>query len=350
MNKDSEAQIEALFTWLLQPSGADNSDPSTSLSPEENRPDPSLSRWLDQEDESSFDGETVDPLDSEDLDRIYSPQSHPFEIGEIPAVQDRFQALLKQRIQAQLQSHLPVFPWESQVMDYEDDPCESGVSAPITAQVWMMQLKQLRLSVSVELPESLLEQLFAQCQQVARSTLKEGAKLVQAVESLFPGDFLALNQMASRLLLGAYRDEPLSVIHEPVHPVAYEQITRHQQMRLCLLVTQKILQMLTLKPVLNGEAIACQWETAGGQLGLTAQYRQIEGRSLLRVEAFLPGGGRIQLQSGQAQAIASRPDSGYLSVELPELTGDRPHSLIVELDSHPEAPLRFAIDPQIVHS
>lgn len=52
---------------------------------------------------------------SESEDKLY-----PFQLGEIPAVQTRFQAVLKRRLQNQVQDNPPLFPWETQLVDYPD--------------------------------------------------------------------------------------------------------------------------------------------------------------------------------------------------------------------------------------
>ncbi len=47
-----------------------------------------------------------------------TPQT--LQLGEIPTVQDRFQAVLKHRLQIQSPNHPPLFPWETQLIDYPD--------------------------------------------------------------------------------------------------------------------------------------------------------------------------------------------------------------------------------------
>jgi hypothetical protein len=344
MNRDAEAKIEALFTWLLNPPGDDSSpvleEISWSVSSE-----PDRSRWMDQPDESSGDGEDLDPLESEDIDGIYPPhlynQGQPLEIGEIPAVQDRFQALLKRRIQAEMQSHLPLFPWETTIMNYEDDPGEIP-SAPVLSQPWLLQLKQLNFPVPVELPESLLVQLLDRCQQVAQSTLQEGAKLVQAVEDLFPNEFLALNQMTSRLLLGEVRSAPDT---QSRPPLVYEEAQRSQKMLLSLLAAQKIIQTLTLTAVVNQGVTERDWATELGLLSVAADYTLGEKGRKLQVEVLLPCAARVQIQGEEGQAIAKRYDPGYVSLALFDIVEDSPYSLVIELDNNAEAPLILVIKP-----
>jgi len=345
MNRDPEAKIEALFTWLLNPPLDDSSPVSEDITSSAN-PDSDRSRWVDQPDEFSGDGEGLDPLESEDIDGIYPPhlsnQGQPLEIGEIPAVQDRFQALLKRRIQAEIQSNLPLFPWETTIMDYEDDPGEVTPSVPVLSQPWILQLKQLNFPVPVELPESVLTQLLDRCQEVAQSTLQEGAKLVQVVEHLFPNEFFTLNQMTSRLLLGEVRSSQET---QSRPPLVYEQVQPPQKMLLSLLAAQQILQTLTLTPVVNQGVLERDWATALGLLNVGVTYTQDEKGSQLHVEVWLPGAGSVQMQGEGGQAIAKRYTAGYVKVGLFDIVGDRPYSLVIELDNNPEAPLMLAIQP-----
>lgn len=354
MNRDPEAKIEALFTWLLNPPVDDSSSDSEEVISNSN-PSEDSSRWMDRPDESSGDWEALDPLESEDIDGIYPPhlnsQGQPLEIGEIPAVQDRFQALLKRRIQAEMQSSLPLFPWETTVMDYEDDPCEVTSSAPVLSQPWILQLKQLNFPVPVELPESLLSQLLDRCQKVAQSTLQEGAKLVQAVENLFPNEILTLNKFATPLVLGEMRSGALSASPigdqpaESRQPLVYEEAQRSQKMRISLLAAQQILQTLTLNPVVNQAVAQRDWETELGLLQVGANYIQGEKGSQLQVEVLLPCAGSVEIQGEEGQAIAKRYDRGYVSVELFDIAILRPYSLVIELENNSEAPLMFTIRP-----
>ncbi|UBF29401.1 hypothetical protein K9N68_17125 [Kovacikia minuta CCNUW1] len=60
-------------------------------------------------------------------ENIPSERETLFELGEIPAVQDRFYSLLKQRLQTEIQQNPPLFPWETEVNDYETEYAPYGV-------------------------------------------------------------------------------------------------------------------------------------------------------------------------------------------------------------------------------
>ena len=53
-----------------------------------------------------------------DFESVTTPET--FQLGEIPTVQERFQAVLKRRLQIQIENHPPLFPWEYQLQEYPD--------------------------------------------------------------------------------------------------------------------------------------------------------------------------------------------------------------------------------------
>ena len=61
-------------------------------------------------------------------DGILSQTAQSFNFGEIHAVQERFQALLKQRLRLEYENKPPLFPWESEVSEY---PAEVADFAPV---------------------------------------------------------------------------------------------------------------------------------------------------------------------------------------------------------------------------
>ncbi|NJM46387.1 MAG: hypothetical protein HC860_09575 [Alkalinema sp. RU_4_3] len=118
-------------------------------------------------------------------------------------MQDRFYALLKHRLQSEIQQNPPRFPWEQTAMDYRDEVALTPAFAVDLRSLWLAQLR--RLSLPVAMPDNVLAQLLEQCQSLAASSLKEGAKLVKAVEALFPEEGVALNQLAGLVLVSPVR-------------------------------------------------------------------------------------------------------------------------------------------------
>ncbi|MBW4471037.1 MAG: hypothetical protein KME45_11635 [Stenomitos rutilans HA7619-LM2] len=273
-------------------------------------------------------------------------------LGEIPAVQDRFHALLKHRLQTEIQRNPPLFPWESEIHDYETEGAYGIASAAVTAasdtleaqrvpaQVWLNQLKTLNLPIP--LPENLLGQLLERCQEAVQSSLLEGAKLVKAVEDLFPGQAQALNQLAGMVMTSPARSG--AVASPPPgtnYPPNYESAVPAQQMVLSLLAAREIIAALTLTISLSQPKLERQWLTDLGALSLEADYAAEAASARLRIQATLPCGGRFTLQGEHVQASAQRSTAGNLSVELFDFQPHESHMLEVCFDG--QEPLMFAI-------
>ncbi|NET37717.1 MAG: hypothetical protein F6K19_37850, partial [Cyanothece sp. SIO1E1] len=233
MNSNSDT-IRSLFTWLLQ-------DPSPTVSPS------SSGKFLDSKTNSGELGtedsmlDLWDPLDLENLSDLppnlkalehFSFQgAQPFELGDIPTVQDRFYTILKRRLQAEIEDNPPLFPWETEVMDYQ--AANSSLSEPklIPASIWNANLQNLQWPNL--LPTSVLATIFTHCQEVVQTSLQQGVKLVRAVEELFPENAYTLNNLAGMVLdygiPGRGTQAPLADL-----PQSYAAATPEQQMALSL--------------------------------------------------------------------------------------------------------------------
>ncbi|MBW4581876.1 MAG: hypothetical protein KME42_20100 [Tildeniella nuda ZEHNDER 1965/U140] len=283
---------------------------------------------------------------------VYSSErKNLLKLGEIPAVQDRFHTLLKHRLQSEMQRNPPLFPWETEVHDYEAETAYgvigSATTAPVSttnqrvpAQVWLQQLKALNLPI--QLPEGLLGQLLERCQEAVQSSLLEGAKLVNAVEALFPGQSQSLNHLAGMVMTSPARSG--AVASPPPgtnYPSSYESAVPAQQMVLSLLAAREIMTALTLPISLTQPKLERQWLTDLGALSLQADYALDATGAKLRLQATVPSGGSITLRGADVQASAQRSTAGSLSVELFDFQPQQPYTLEVCLDE--QTPLSFAI-------
>ncbi|NJR39351.1 MAG: hypothetical protein HC781_11700 [Leptolyngbyaceae cyanobacterium CSU_1_4] len=333
MNKDAEA-VKNFLVWLSQ-------EPNLTVAA------PSGKSFNCQKTESDGFGAAdlqavSDPLDSEAvaLGQTCSPESSYFPVeefsffepGETPAVQDRFHSLLKRRIRAELELKPPVFPWETEGYEYDS---EQGV-APEQVPAWATQLRSLNLPVPM--PEQVLAQLFSQCQAVMQSSLQEGARLVRAVESLFPGQEAALNQLAGFVVASPVRSgaiaAPLKNAPGANFPSTYDSATSPQQMALSLIAAREIIESLTLK-VSAGAPVQRQWQMTSGMLDLSAEYDAISKR--VRVQGQLPTAGTVDFRAQSSQATAHRSSAGSFSLELFDLEPNQSYWLDVQLQEadHP---------------
>jgi hypothetical protein len=333
MNKDAEA-VKNILVWLSR-------EPSQFAAPSGKR-DRQKIEW---EGLGAVGLQpALDPLDSEPVairltylkESGYFPveEFSFFEPGEIPAVQDRFHSLLKRRIQTETELKPPVFPWETEGYEYDaelvstPDRVPAGVPAGVPA--WAAQLQSLNLPVPM--PEKVLAHLFSQCQAVMQSSLQEGAKLVRAVESLFPGQDAALNQLAGFVLASPVRS---GAIAPPMKnapgassfPINYDVATAPQQMALSLIAAREIIESLTLK-VSPQQSVQRQWQMAAGMLNLVAEYDAA-----------------TDLKGQGAEARATRSDAGSFSLELYDLEPNRSCLLDVQMSDREQPSVIFSVCP-----
>ena len=282
------------------------------------------------------------------------------ELGDIPTVQDRFQALLKQRLQSEIQQNLPLFPWETEIHDYESERVapmmtDSAIAAhsgvhPSPAQrpalVWLRQLGTMNLPVPV--PEMILAQLLDRCQGLMQASLREGTKLVRAVEELFPGEDQSLNYLAGLVMTSPVRSGPVNTDGRSEtsgnFPSSYEAAVPAQQMVLSLLAAREILNTLTITVSRDTPIVERQWLTEVGSLTLQVSYEYHPEHSRLRIHTTLPRSGCLTLVGpDQTQATASRPTAGDLGVELFGIQPQQSANVSVELTELGQAPLNFLI-------
>jgi hypothetical protein len=268
--------------------------------------------------------------------------------GEIPAVQDRYHALLKRRLQVEAQRTPPLFPWEDEVKEYPTELSTPEALQPVYAatSAWMSQLRNLKLPV--RMPEAVLTELFTQCQAVLTSSLREGAKLVKAVDSLFPGQAPLLNDVAGYVMFSPVRGSS-STLQELAEragiefPSDYEAAIDTQQMALSLLAAREILTTLTLTISSKHSQVEREWLTEVGPFTLRTQYQINQGTVRLRFDAELPCGGSLQFQGEEFRSMADRDNAGHLSVEIRDFVPGKTYPLEVRLGEQDR--LMFAVRP-----
>ncbi|MBG1269047.1 PatU [Nostoc sp. WHI] len=270
-----------------------------------------------------------------------TPQT--FQLGEIPTVQDRFQAVLKRRLQIQVQDHPPLFPWETQLIDYPDFVDEPSMTL-VPSWGWMVQ--QAKLNLPRPLPEKVFRQLLEQCQALVTSSMPLGAKLVQAVENFFPNESQTLNDIAGLVLRSTYRSvNTLETM--PNIQSDYSDLQPRQQMALSLLAAKQLLENLTLPLSVTSPVVERQWLTSVGTLNIRVEYQSLGKITKLLVQAELPVKGTLTLRASGTLAMATSSTSGYLSVELSCEQLNPTYTLEVEFPEIDEQSLLFVISPMI---
>ena len=348
MNNDAEAIKQQLLAWLLQRSDSAVTEPSGEMPSDTASPDESGTTDLQANSPNLFDSATISDRSADWYESTSSSaQSIPsLEFGEIPAVQDRFEALLKRRLRTEIERNPPRFPWEAESFDYDSEYADSATPDLIPAQLWTIQLQSLQLPVPM--PQAVLTQLFDQCRTLVQSSLKEGAKLVQAVEALFPGNQQTLNQLANLVLSAAPTRSGASAVRSSDakslgFPSHYDAATPMQQMAVSLLAAREMLAAMTIQLSPNQSKVERTWTTDFGIVRLEAEY-QPELRQI-RVKGTLPHQGSLCFRSRSAQSIARCSNPGSVSVELLNVEPNQPYFLDVQFQDANQPPLVFAVSP-----
>jgi hypothetical protein len=280
-----------------------------------------------------------------------SQTAQSFNFGEIHAVQERFQALLKQRLLLEYESKPPLFPWESEISEYPAEVADA-VTAVAISSLWSAHMSALK--VPGLLPVSLMNTLLERCQEIARSPIKQGVRLVRAVEDLFPESTDMLEPIANMVLVPAYRSSQATqdaVIQEIANAAGgYGSALPQQQIALSMLAAQEILGALTFSINADKPCEQRSWVTAVGALELKVCYECGNGKvDELKVVAVLPEGGQVRLCDGSVEKIATRSQPGPLDLALANPIVGKTYVLEVSLQAEVHS-LNFAIHLEDVHA
>lgn len=323
MNSDSESLQNQLLAWLLAQNAQTHEQNSGDC--EEN------------EGVKNF-NQIVAALNGGAFELGSIPQT--FQLGEIPTVQERFQAVLKRRLQSQIQNHPPLFPWEAQLTEYPE--CLDNPSMELVP-LWGWAAQQSKLNLPIPLPERVFQQLLEKCQALVASSVPLGAKLVAVVQSLFPEDSQTLNDLAGLVLRTPSRSVDVETM--PNLESEYPDLQPPQQMALSLLAAKQLLENLTLPISATNPMVERQWLTSAGVLTLKVEYQTQGQVTKLKVESELPSKGIVKLQGDASQAMAESSSPGCLSVELRYIQPNQTYTLEVELKEIDQRPLLFVIVP-----
>ncbi|BAZ14401.1 hypothetical protein NIES4071_62440 [Calothrix sp. NIES-4071] len=322
MNSDSESLQNQLFKWLIAKYATESENTS-----------------VDCKENNGVENIPSAANSSNDLQHQES-MPHTSQLGEIPTVQERFQAVLKRRLQIQIQNHPPLFPWESQIQEYPDYVDNPSV-ALVPTWGWYAGAS---LSLPIDLPERIFRQLLARCQELVASSLPLGTKLVQAVENLFPGDEQAINDLAGLVLRTPYRSAS-AVEAMPNLDGDYFDLQTRQQMAVSLMAAKQLFDNLTLPVSATNPVVERQWSTDVGVIKLRVSYLQYGAEAKLCVQADLPTQGNIKVGNAATTAMAQSSSPGLLSVEILGVSPRQPYTLEVKLTEIDQQPLTFLILP-----
>jgi hypothetical protein len=336
MNRDSDITNEILLRLLFEPF-SEGDDPSgksqqtqDNYVPNNSSGETRLGSYTpsDLADLIALEGLALDFNDSAPNAGI----PHLSDPGDISAVQNHFEALLKRRLKEEIQNRPPLFPWERGYQSYPD----TLGSEPGMHSIWLDHLKNL--DVPNQLPDDVLATLLCQCQRVAQQTLKKGRQLVNAVEVLFPEQPQLLDQVAHLVSRPAYR----SASAETVQDLDYQSAAPPQQVALSMLAAKTIFEALSLPLSATEPEINRQWLTPEGTLVVQGIYCQ-EPTPQIEVKVTLPAAGTVSFGTEADTVNSHRAAAGDLQVSLSYPQPGVSYPLDVALADYPSSPLQFTV-------
>ena len=230
--------------------------------------------------------------------------------------------------------------YPAEVSDASGAAFVAAAAKSAATPLWSAHVNALR--VPGMLPRPLFEALFARCQELARKPIKQGIRLVRAVEDIFPDQADLLEPIADMVLVPAYRSDSdtQAALTQELANIAggYDLARPEQQIALSMMAAQEILGALTLEISADKPKDARQWITPRGALDLSASCLANQ----LTVAVNLPDGGYVRLWDGEIEKSALRSQPGPLDIVLAEPGHDKTYLLEVSLTGD-ELPLNFAI-------
>jgi hypothetical protein len=254
-------------------------------------------------------------------------------------VQERFQAVVKRRLQLQIENHPPLFPWEDQLIEYPEFVEESSI-ALVPNRGWLTQRSQLNLPLT--LPDQVFQHLLDKCQFLLASSLPLGAKLVKALESLFPEDHQEINDLAGLVLRSTYRS--ISTLEKSSQIESdYSDLLPRQQMVLSLMAAKQLLETLTLPLTLTSPLVEREWLTDVGVFSIKVEVKSLYPQKMLVIQSHLPAHGTLRLRENDTQVKAISTGTGDLTLEFPCAEHSQDYTLEVALSELGEQPLLLKI-------
>jgi hypothetical protein len=262
------------------------------------------------------------------------------DLDAIPAIDQRYQLLLKQRLMLEAEQRPPLFPWESpgMALDYGDVYEDAAAIAPVPTNPWLRQV--LALDIPTTLPTEIADRLLAACQSVAAQTLKEGVALIRAVEELFPTQEALFNQRAGWVLQTATPGRTGN--HRSLPYCDYDSSDASSQLTLAMIAARELLDRLTITLSAGQPTHAQEWLADQGALRLEARYGTPSDRSELNITLHLPSSGSATLSGSRSSAQATGTGALRLSM-LDVRPGDRFALTVATADEVELPPLTFTI-------
>jgi len=303
--------------------------------------------------------EPVEPVEPDELDEIAAIDPSPLSamppdaadfatsadvppVGDIPAVQTRFNALIERRLRVEIERNLPLFPWEDRVLDYDLE-----MASDETVQLaWLRRLRQIELPVG--LPDRALLSIFTRCQELARQPLQDGIQIVRAIEHLFPNADRLLHELTGTFLQEATARDDSSLKARALElarsggnlPESFDRASLPQQALLAMLAAREIFQDLTFELTPETPRLARQWSIDRGDLAIAVEVTEADA---LQVRCTVPTACTVRL-SDATRADSIEGDRGEtLELAIDGVAAGQTYSLAIDDGQPHTTPLQFTI-------
>ena len=287
-------------------------------------------------------------LKSESADPSVSPSVTPDLplVGDIPAVQTRFNALIERRLRVEIEKNLPLFPWETSILDYDTETAQDE-----TVQLsWLRRLQQIELPI--RLPDHTLASIFLRCQDLARQPLQEGLQIVRAIEHLFPNSDRWLHELTGTFLQEATVRDSSSLKDRVIElarrqsaqlPRTFDDASAPQQALLSMLVAREILQDLRFDLTANGATIERRWSLENGDLALMLAATREESSATIQVRCEVPAACTVRLFGEMVSTVAHCDRHSTVDLALQNAIAGQTYTLEINSGQPHTTPLQFAV-------
>jgi hypothetical protein len=185
-------------------------------------------------------------------------------------VEQRFHEILKRRLTSEIESRLPLYPWESEIKEYPTEIKDKVFSSK--TPLWFPDL-----ALPIKFPVKFIDQLLEACVQIIDSFEPQPLQMVKVVSQLF-ADQLSLDQLnflqdQAGIINLAGVTRSATVLEKNREDYGnYEDCTWQQQMTVSLLAAQQILSALTLPLSSLQSSLTKEWTTPKGKITVKADY------------------------------------------------------------------------------
>ena len=216
-------------------------------------------------------------------------------------VENRFQEILKQRLSIEIENNPPLFPWETEILEYPTEIYDE-VSQP-KFSLWFQEI-----ALPIQFPTEVFSELIEACFNMFDSFSPQPIQMVNAVSKIFPGELSFLNDQAT-ILAVAGANRGVETLEKKIaldnNLQDYDNCSKEQKMTFSLLAAQKILNALTLHLSIAQPSITREWELETGKIILKAEY--LASSEKIRVEINVSEDGEITWENNSLKCNSLEP-------------------------------------------